>query len=359
MKNIQPDFRRALILVACIHGVLILGIIYFMRQPVKRPQEQVTWLDTGSFGSGASTSALPADPIQGSPAVVKEKKTEPKEAEEETKEEKEEPLSTPPPSESPIVSQATPEEESTPPLSESKSEIPLAAPTPILTPTPKPTPKPTPRPASKPTVKPSPKPTPKPTPPLKSKEETKPVPKSSPQVTPKPTPKVPAKNASQEKAPARNSPVKKESSSHEKSEAKSKSVESIAHGDPSAKAAFLKSKNGSGNSSSSSYGEGSGTGVNSGALGAYHELIHDRFYSQWEQPTTIPTEHKHDFVCTLQLTIEPDGTISHFALSKPSGNPVMDASVLAAAGKVPKIAPLPHGIGAGGGYVVNINFELE
>ena len=37
----------------------------------------------------------------------------------------------------------------------------------------------------------------------------------------------------------------------------------------------------------------------------------------------------------------------------------MDASVLSAAQKVLKIAPLPRGIGSNSAYTVNINFELE
>ncbi len=94
-------------------------------------------------------------------------------------------------------------------------------------------------------------------------------------------------------------------------------------------------------------------------MDAYHTLIHDRFYSQWEQPTSIPTEHRHDFTSVLKITIQRDGTISDFGLAKPSGNPVMDQSVLEAARKVIKIAPIPEGMGSGGAYTININFELE
>ena len=61
----------------------------------------------------------------------------------------------------------------------------------------------------------------------------------------------------------------------------------------------------------------------------------------------------------LKITIQRDGTISNFSLAKPSGNPVMDQSVMEAAAKVLKIAPVPEGMGTGNGYTININFELE
>ena len=37
----------------------------------------------------------------------------------------------------------------------------------------------------------------------------------------------------------------------------------------------------------------------------------------------------------------------------------MDQSVLEAAHKVFKIAPIPEGMGGSSGYTININFELE
>jgi len=106
-------------------------------------------------------------------------------------------------------------------------------------------------------------------------------------------------------------------------------------------------------------GGAGGNGTDPGTIDAYHTLIHDRFYSQWEQPTSIPTEHRHDFSTVLKITIERDGTISAFSLAKPSGNPVMEQSVLEAARKVLKIAPVPEGMGTASGYTININFEVE
>jgi protein TonB len=209
---------------------------------------------------------------------------------------------------------------------------------------------------------------PKPTP----KVPPKPTPKALPKSSPKPQPK--AKKEEQKEKPA-SSPkpkAKTESSASlsataAKKNGKSSSAPSSVkkggseHGKENLKKAFLGSKNGTHHGAEGS-GTGSGKrgdGVDSSVLAGYHELIHDRFYSQWDQPTSIPTEHKHDFVCTLRLTIERDGTISNFSLAKPSGNPVMDESVLAAAAKVKQIASLPEGLNQNSSYTVNINFELE
>jgi TonB family protein len=113
---------------------------------------------------------------------------------------------------------------------------------------------------------------------------------------------------------------------------------------------------GSGQTSGGSVGR-SGGGGDSSQFGWYHELIHDRFYSQWDQPTSIFDSSK-SFVCTLQIRIERDGKISDVKVVRSSGNVVMDESVMAAAHRVLQIDPLPAGLG-GGAYTVNINFELQ
>ena len=90
----------------------------------------------------------------------------------------------------------------------------------------------------------------------------------------------------------------------------------------------------------------------------YHELIHDRFYSQWDQPTSIVSSSA-GFFCTLGIRIEKNGKISDVKIVKSSGNVVMDESVMAAAKRVGQIDPLPAGLGSGTAYTVNINFELN
>jgi TonB family protein len=64
-------------------------------------------------------------------------------------------------------------------------------------------------------------------------------------------------------------------------------------------------------------------------------------------------------VATVRIRIEKDGKVSSVEIVKSSNNPVMDESVLAAAKRVTQIDPLPAGLGSGGAYTVNINFELE
>ncbi len=87
-------------------------------------------------------------------------------------------------------------------------------------------------------------------------------------------------------------------------------------------------------------------------------MIHDRFYSQWEQPTSVIDSSKA-FACTLQIHIEKDGKIGEVKIVKSSGNVLMDNSVIEAAHRVLQIDPLPAGLGSSNGYTVNINFELQ
>jgi len=86
-------------------------------------------------------------------------------------------------------------------------------------------------------------------------------------------------------------------------------------------------------------------------------LIHDRFFSQWEQPTSI--YHMGGFSTTVQIRIEKDGSISDFKIIKSSGNFVMDDSVRQAGARVSRIDPLPAGLGSNGAFVINVNFELD
>ncbi len=92
-------------------------------------------------------------------------------------------------------------------------------------------------------------------------------------------------------------------------------------------------------------------------MGAFHEHIHDRFFSVWDQPTSIASSAR--FVTGLRIRIEADGRISDFKIVRSSGNVVMDESVLAAARRVLKVNAPPSGLLSGGAYQVTINFELE
>jgi TonB family protein len=86
-------------------------------------------------------------------------------------------------------------------------------------------------------------------------------------------------------------------------------------------------------------------------------MIHDRFYSQWQQPTSVVSSDQK-FVTTVAIRIQKDGSISTVSLANSSGNVIMDESVMAAAQRVTQIDPLPAGLG-GDYYDVKINFELE
>ena len=86
-------------------------------------------------------------------------------------------------------------------------------------------------------------------------------------------------------------------------------------------------------------------------------MIHDRFYARWVQPTSIISSSVK-FVATVKIRINADGTIDSVTMTHPSGNPVMDESVMGAARSVRQIDPLPRGLG-GAFYDIAINFELD
>jgi TonB family protein len=113
-------------------------------------------------------------------------------------------------------------------------------------------------------------------------------------------------------------------------------------------------------------GEGSSAGANGRAgggssaseFGWYGNMLHDRFYSAWIQPTTnVPSGMK---ISTLvKVRIEKDGRVSTFEIIKPSENVVVNESVAAIAKRVSQVDPLPAGLGNGDHYDVKINFELN
>ena len=86
-------------------------------------------------------------------------------------------------------------------------------------------------------------------------------------------------------------------------------------------------------------------------------MLHDRFFSQWEQPmSVVPSGARMSTL--VKLRIEKDGRVSGFTIIRSSGNVVVDESVAAVAERVPRVDPLPAGLG-NGFYEVNINFELK
>ena len=87
-------------------------------------------------------------------------------------------------------------------------------------------------------------------------------------------------------------------------------------------------------------------------------MLHDRFFSEWVQPTTIVATGAK-MSALVRIRIEKDGRVSSFEIVRPSGNVVVDESVTAVAKRVIKVDPLPSGLGNGGHYDVKINFELN
>jgi TonB family protein len=87
-------------------------------------------------------------------------------------------------------------------------------------------------------------------------------------------------------------------------------------------------------------------------------MLHDRFYSGWNQPTTtVASTAKMSTV--VQVRIEKDGRVSTFEIVKPSGNVMVDESVATIGKQVTHVDPPPVALRKGGHYDVKINFELN
>jgi TonB family protein len=211
------------------------------------------------------------------------------------------------------------ERDEAPALTPAKSDIQLPtvepSPTPVMTPAPRPSMTPSPKPSPKPTVKPSPKPSPKKI--------------AQAKATPKPSPK---KSATP--------------SAHEKK------------GDETRKEAVKVAPAETDDAGEKSGSTGPGGDVQASEFSWYGKMLHDRFYSEWIQPTTsVAIGAKMSAM--VKIRIEKDGGVSKFTVVKPSGNVVVDESVAAVAARVTQVDPLPKGLGSGAYFEVNINFELK
>jgi TonB family protein len=99
-------------------------------------------------------------------------------------------------------------------------------------------------------------------------------------------------------------------------------------------------------------------GSSASEFGWYGNMLHDRFYSAWIQPTTnVPSGAK---ISTLvNVRIEKDGHVSKFEIAKPSENATVNESVAAVAKQISQVDPPPTGLIKGDHYDVKINFELN
>ena len=175
---------------------------------------------------------------------------------------------------------------------------------------------------------------------------------AKPSVTPalkaKTTPKPILKKTLVAKASPK--PVAKPKSSPAKANAKSEKKDKIVLAKKESA-----SQNGSGESGSTGK---AGGGSSASEFGWYGNMLHDRFYSAWIQPTTnVPPAAK---ISTLvNVRIEKDGRVSKFEIAKASGNATVNESVAAVAKQVSQVDPPPTGLIKGDHYDVKINFELN
>ena len=224
-------------------------------------------------------------------------------------------VDSPKPEETPTPEKPAPAEENQPVTAPAKSEIQLPSATPPPTPSASVTPKPSPKASPKPSPKKKTWPKPTATPEKK---------KSKPQATP-----------AKEKENTKKSVAKKGDA--KKSEKKS--------GETTTK-------------SGSAAGGGKQASGSSANAGWYGNMLHDRFYREWAQPTTVVASGAK-LSALAKIRIEKDGRISNFKIVRSSGNVVIDESVQAVGKKVTRVDALPTGIGNGGHYDLNINFALN
>jgi TonB family protein len=118
------------------------------------------------------------------------------------------------------------------------------------------------------------------------------------------------------------------------------------------------SRSGSAQSESTGKTGSAGGGGSASEFGWYGNMLHDRFYSAWIQPTTnVPSGTK--ISALVNVRIEKDGRVSKFEIAKPSENATVNESVAAVAKQISQVDPPPTGLIKGDHYDVKINFELN
>ncbi len=170
-------------------------------------------------------------------------------------------------------------------------------------------------------------------------------------ITPKPIPKpVPRKTLVAKASPK---PLAKPKPSPAKANAKSEKKDEITLAKK-----VSASQDGSGQSGSTGKSASAGSGSSASEFGWYGNMLHDRFYSAWIQPTAnVPSGAK---ISTLvNVRIEKDGRVSKFEIAKPSENATVNESVTAVAKQISQVDPPPSGLIKGDHYDVKINFELN
>jgi len=289
-------FRRTVLIVFGIH----LGLIIFLGLPFAQchkpaPIKPVEMIDLGSLRPGPGLPSPTSSSTQPSPTQPEPKIQNQK-------------------SETPVAHQPTPVEET------------------------KPTPTPEPEPEPEPVQKPEPTPT--------------------PEIKPEPTPlSVPPKPKHQVKV---STTKKKVSASTTPTETKTSSSKSNQPPGPSA--SDIKSRLASKIPGETGGGGGDGVG-NAGRpdgvaddFSWYRALIKQCIQASWKKPP-IPAGER--IYTEVEVKISESGAVTFLRISRPSGDPAMDASVEQAVRSTPRLPkPLPAGLGSPD-YTVIIQFKLE
>jgi len=288
-------FWRNVTLIALLHIALLSAVLRSSSLSNKAKAQSITWLSTASAESADSTELTAAqENSESSPESTPAAKSPPAKIETEP---------------APVV----------------KSDIELPGVTPTVTP--KPTPKPAPQPTRKP------------------------VPKSSPnKKAPAKTQITPVKKPDADAAKSVNAARKKKTVE----EAQAKKTGASASAKPGEKSAKTFAKAGNGGAG----GRAAGTDGNTSDFAWYGNMLHDRFYKEWVQPTTVVASGAK-FSALAKIRIEKDGRISDFKIVRSSGNVVVDESIEAVAKRVTKVDSLPSGLTKADHYDVNIDFKLN
>jgi len=174
------------------------------------------------------------------------------------------------------------------------------------------------------------------------------TPAQKPRAAPKPTPK-PARRAIAVQAGPKSSARPKPTAA--KTNAKLEKKETLV-------LAKKNSASQTGSGQNGSTGKSGASGSSASEFGWYGNMLHDRFYAAWIQPTMkVPSGAK---ISTLvNVRIQKDGRVSKFEIAKASENPTVNESVAAVAKQVSHVDPPPTGLIKGDHYDVKINFELN
>jgi TonB family protein len=324
-------FWRNVTLIGLAHVALIVGLIRWSRGTKSPGAQTIVWISGGAGdGAGNQTKSAPTPKTVRATVPQPERTPEPP-RNEETDQERPVLMST----KSEIQLPATAAKPSprvtataSPPRAAKASPSPKTKVTP--TPTPKPRPKPTPKPSPKKMIlaKASPKPSPK----------IKPTPEEADEVD------AQAEVEIEKKKIAKAVLVRNETGESDSSEK------------PVKKAHAVQAASGKGTLPGGG-GHAGGADAES-QFGWYGSMLHDRFYSEWVQPTSLASTGAKNSAL-VKIRIEKDGRVSNFEVIKPSGNTEIDESVSAVAKRVTQVDPLPAGLGNGDHYDVKINFELN